>query len=419
MIKHKKVHQRTFKCTKCHLSFNMMASLESHMTLHPNDNGEFECAVCGQSFLERKKMILHKYKHLHSKSLNNGGGELRETCISLLQSIYIFSLPDSRSSGSPNLRVGPFQCSICPRTFNQQAHLDSHINFHPEPDGTYKCKICKNSKTFSKINYLKTHLQRHANGFIEGKRRFSLNVGDFPCKLCGRFFRFKCFLEYHLKTHQREFKCKLCPKSFNFLKNLEIHENQHSTNVDGTFPCKICGKTFLKYRFLKFHLKRHENGTLPLKRSHTFRKGNSYTPGETKCKLCGKQFKYNCNLVAHLKTHLRAYKCPICPRTFNHLINLQEHERCHPDTDGRFNCKLCDKTFRKQTYLKNHQRVHLKQFQCTKCSKSFDHLILLQDHLLTHPESEDGRFVCKICQKTFKKLDYLKQHQIVHSGEFI
>lgn len=69
MIKHKKVHQRAFKCNKCYLSFNLISNLEFHMTRHPhNDNGEFVCNVCGKTFLERKKWVLHKNIHLSSIS---------------------------------------------------------------------------------------------------------------------------------------------------------------------------------------------------------------------------------------------------------------------------------------------------------------------------------------------------------------
>jgi len=71
---------------------------------------------------------------------------------------------------------------------------------------------------------------------------------DYPyvCTDCGKSFRLKGNLLFHLRSHQkgmpmdRPFQCDLCPKDFMFKGHLVSHRRSHTNpKVQTSFPATI------------------------------------------------------------------------------------------------------------------------------------------------------------------------------------
>ena len=59
LARHEKIHERAFKCKKCHFSFDTTEKLEKHKETHSVD-GNFKCNSCGSLFTTLKHMRVHQ-----------------------------------------------------------------------------------------------------------------------------------------------------------------------------------------------------------------------------------------------------------------------------------------------------------------------------------------------------------------------
>ena len=111
-----------------------------------------------------------------------------------------------------------------------------------------------------------------------------------PCKLCGKIFRHKRYLELHIKAcakldrytcdicgfvgnkdhlryhtlakhtpeHLRPFQCHMCTRGFALKKHLEDHINVHTGNKP--YECKYCGMKFASDGNMNGHIRQTHKG---------------------------------------------------------------------------------------------------------------------------------------------------------------
>uniref|UniRef100_A0A0A9YI53 Serendipity locus protein H-1 n=2 Tax=Lygus hesperus TaxID=30085 RepID=A0A0A9YI53_LYGHE len=119
----------------------------------------------------------------------------------------------------------PYQCYLCPRGFNSDLSLKSHLWNHIPSR-----KVLANSD-----------LNRYE---MESAIRTRMFNSQCLCQECGRVYPSKSTLRAHQITHSnlRPHKCSLCDKTFKRNQDLKFHINQHTG--ERPYRCPYCPKAF-------------------------------------------------------------------------------------------------------------------------------------------------------------------------------
>uniref|UniRef100_A0A8D3EFP8 C2H2-type domain-containing protein n=1 Tax=Scophthalmus maximus TaxID=52904 RepID=A0A8D3EFP8_SCOMX len=164
---------------------------------------------------------------------------------------------------------------------------------------------------------------------------------QYPCKDCGRAFRFHSTLKVHMRTHTSEkpYSCETCGKCFKSRAELNVHMRVHTG--EKPYSCLTCGKCFSTGSNLKSHMRVH-TGEKP------------YC-----CETCGKGFSTKSDMSVHVRTHTgeKPYSCETCGKCFKQRRELSVHMRIHKG-EKPYSCETCGKCFSRGSNLKLHMRVH-------------------------------------------------------------
>lgn len=211
--------------------------------------------------------------------------------------------------------------------------------------------------------------------------------GSVSCSLCGKKFKGKYRLNFHMKTvHEssRKFMCQHCGSTFKRLDGLKVHElkshkietknpEEKSTKIDekpsrGNFQCDICQK-ILSSRFnLQSHMKSFHN-----------KDQSSYT---YLCRLCGKSYATSAALRMHEKFHAMPFSCRICGKSFPDASRFKDHLNWHKEI--YLKCSICGKKLSHRNSLRIHMKIHetgsLKDQKCSFCGEGFALISYLRKH---------------------------------------
>ena len=118
------------------------------------------------------------------------------------------------------------------------------------------------------------------------------------------------------------------------------------------------------------------------------------------------------------------YQCTHCSKSFDHLGHFKEHQKVHSNV-REHHCDVCQKSFKRLSHLKDHKKTHEpKAFQCHICSKAFTYKSNLTQHLKRH----EGKVVrkrkttvstkmvlCSVCMLKIPIKD-IDEHMKIHSA---
>ncbi|XP_043276637.1 zinc finger protein 41-like [Venturia canescens] len=279
----------------------------------------------------------------------------------------------------------PFACSVCNKTFIQQASLKEHQLTHEtnKADKGYPCDVC--GKVLNHPSSVIYHKEAEHNG-----RRF-------VCNKCGKSFKHKQLLQRHQLVHSddRPYLCGSCNASFKTKANLINHQFTHTG--EKKYSCELCGQQFAHKTSLTLHY-----------RWHTGHKPYS-------CQVCNKSFSQNGNLQEHMRIHTgeKPYCCDHCGRKFTTSSQFKLHVKRHTG-ERPWKCEFCAKTFLHKDTWKCHVRRHKgeRPFQCAHCNRGFTEQWALKKHLRLH--TGEKPYSCEICGKAFADCSNLTKHRKVH-----
>ena len=160
------------------------------------------------------------------------------------------------------------------------------------------------------------------------KKLIHTGANPYNCGACGKSFKSKCGLGYHLRTHtgEKPNKCGTDEKSFSDEHGLFLRLRNNTGEKPYTF--ETCGKSFDRKTNSDKHNKRFHKG----KKFHSWQ-------------VCGKMLRGKSNLYCHMRIHTGDK--PYCWHLFTSKSNLLQHEKIH-SREKPYSCEICGKSFNRK-----------------------------------------------------------------------
>ncbi|XP_043200936.1 uncharacterized protein LOC122369894 [Amphibalanus amphitrite] len=316
LLKHERTHtEAKFPCPMCNRSFTLPKLVRRHQKFHKVPRA-YQCGECGLRC--RSQLVLLDHMHTHTGGEHISCGQCGQTFASRVR--YRSHLRAHKG------RPGPPHCAECRLKFANKAALQRHQREqHPEPQ-LIACPEPDCERRFDSQKRLTHHLLQHLAG------------PPWRCKLCDKEFRSKYSLRDHVRTHsgQKPFECEICAMRFSLRSNLAMHMRYVHQN-DRRFKCTLCGKGYKRRQLLQYHMLSHE-GVRPLSCPHCPMKmiypqhlklHLQTHSGEKphRCDVCSKAFSRRDNLRAHMFTHSnkKPFECRQCGMGFVRKMALLQH----------------------------------------------------------------------------------------------
>jgi len=205
------------------------------------------CEECGKEFPSAN--VLTRHKRMHSSRVfhcNICSTDFAEPVAFKRHSVVIHDIHR------------PFTCSHmgCLYRSDRLSNVEKHMSIH-SPTHAFACSLC--GRTFAQDAGLRSHMLS------------CMSSRSFLCDLCGSAFNHLQSMQSHQRVHtgERPYRCADCDSTFADHRNYKRHRRIH----DNAFPyaCMLCGKRFRHSNSLKSHLGSHGIMTKPVD-------GTSVTP---------------------------------------------------------------------------------------------------------------------------------------------
>ncbi|XP_047039465.1 zinc finger protein 37 homolog [Helicoverpa zea] len=197
-----KVDTSPYSCHICGQQFHVFRTLTTHLNEH---YANCICDVCGKSFLNSKRLKVHKRTHEN----------------------------------------GHFPCSECGKILKTKTSKANHME-SAHSKRVIKCQIC-----FKPM--------KHYNDRIKHMSEVHNITHKFKCPICGREYNIKHYLATHIRqTHgQKNKNCSECGMAFITNHGLKKHMLKHSGLKP--YSCNVCCKSYARSYTLREHMRAHDS----------------------------------------------------------------------------------------------------------------------------------------------------------------
>ncbi|XP_063698590.1 transcription factor grauzone-like [Culicoides brevitarsis] len=196
-----------------------------------------------------------------------------------------------------------------------------------------------------------------------------------------------------------------------FIDKAQLDEEDRQIKEFFHFSCEQCSESFERFFLYKNH--RYEKHGDP----------------NASIVCCGLRLNKRIRLLDHMIFHTNPsmFKCPDCDKQLQNRTHLRDHRQQHHQLPKRsgvtHQCEICSKTFQRIRTLQNHMDTHLpkhekeakKLFLCNECPGV---AFKLKAQIARHMRKIHLKlynFICDICAKTFKnKNDFLYHYRSMH-----
>ncbi|XP_068626131.1 zinc finger protein 559-like [Battus philenor] len=196
-----KVDCSPFTCHICKQEFHVFRTLTTHLNEH---YANCICDVCGKSFLNTRRLEVHKRTH----------------------------------------ERGDYPCEKCGKVLKTKTSKANHME-SVHSNRIIKCQIC-------------TKPMKHYNDRIKHMSEAHGITHKFACHICGREYKIKHYLATHIRqTHgHKNKKCTECDMAFITNHGLKKHMLKHTG--EKPFTCGICCKSYARNYTLREHMRIHD-----------------------------------------------------------------------------------------------------------------------------------------------------------------
>ncbi|XP_049883314.1 zinc finger protein 502-like isoform X2 [Pectinophora gossypiella] len=196
-----KINCSPYTCHLCKQEFHVFRTLTTHLNEH---YANCICDVCGRSFINSKRLKVHKRTHEN----------------------------------------GNFPCTECGKILKTKTSRSNHVE-SAHSKRVVKCQIC-----FKPM--------KHYNDRIKHMSEVHNITHMFKCNICSKEYNIKHYLATHMRqTHgNKNKKCLECGMAFITNHGLKKHMSKHT----GVKPhkCGVCGKGYARSYTLREHMRAHE-----------------------------------------------------------------------------------------------------------------------------------------------------------------
>ena len=248
------------------------------------------------------------------------------------------------------------------------------------------------------------------------------------CIDCGKTFKNETSLNEHVKrVHSgaaNKWKCELCHVTF-YIKYKEKHSklvHKQCNNCEKLYvnrykhykrwhsksdTCWYCDFTGNDNKSLQIHMTENHLNTTRMKQK-----------GWKKCEICNEAIKSKELLLDHQEKvhgHLKQ-TCEFCNEVFLTMKILAVHianKHCTKIPDKGYVCLYCNLVTKTRASKVGYHimNIHFNQplYQCDQCSKGFDEKNSLVSHI-KYNHTTEKLFQCDKCAKNFKTVGLLNSH---------
>ncbi|XP_018619503.1 zinc finger protein 219 isoform X2 [Scleropages formosus] len=244
----------------------------------------------------------------------------------------------------------------------------------------------------------------------------------FPCKVCGKRFRFNSILSLHARAHTLErerasFSCQHCGFRAASRAAVAVHLKSHQIQnrvpevqeqiLKEAMPVTSpdSGETPSALSPLFFTPPLLEE-TAPVASSSTEDPSSSAAVA-FRCHACKGKFRTASELSRHVRILHNPYKCTMCPFSASEEEDLASHlQESHPALSPM---EVEDSP---TPVASASAPPPPPAFRCETCGQRFTQSWFLKGHMRKHKDSLDHK--CQVCGRGFKEPWFLKNHMKVH-----
>lgn len=437
-------------CCHCSEHFDNSSKLVSHSAVHNTSDMEI-CDVCNIAFIV----------HLRDISQPNGTN-IKVEIVDVGEDDDEYRYDDDEDFENLSLaifeekeevHVDVFICSYCFVYFTTKnmlkVHMKSaHSKLYDEME-VYECYMCKNPKSYSRVQDIKKHMRachsvdtadisrfvRKANISKVNLHLNSVTNTTFECTSCDKTYSRSQDIIKHMRfVHNNDninpnhykikaplslidfpeckrktkkiYKCEICDEHFAEAESLVIHMNEtHDISVNAdqlvahsvqVYACKFCDQENFLF--------------LDILREHCLQKHN-YQPHIYVCPQCNAYFLFGCNMGKHL-TEVHADKIWTNIDLLNSVVRIGKESDTLNTKIYAYDCNYCPMTFKRQRNFDAHfEMVHPgKSKGYTLLNKKSGYLIKKENKVITNIENVS----CSQCNQTFLCKESLTYHLSEH-----